>query len=850
MRPLILTVVIPFIFLASDSSVTAQDHRGQANDQWSAEVWDRLLKSAPDAPFLRAGDMILPREYVRHARDWLLSGRPGGDSAFDGNVTLWPNGIVYYAFSADITTVHQKAFVDAANDWASFAHVSFVPRTTQPNYLLIENDAGNSSGVGMLGGPQDFKINAWVRDTLCHELGHALGYVHEHERSDRDTYVTILTQNIQPGFEFAFALLPNSNNRSSYDFLSIMHYSRNAFSISPDLDTIEPNSGYTQFIDIMGNTYGRELSVFDRQGMTSVYGPGPVISSVVTNTLDSGVGSLRTAIFYGIDHPGTTVTFNIPQGDPGHIGNTWVIKPSDLMTSPGTGTIIDGTTQPNGNRKGPSIVLDGSAGPAPDYPMPGFLLQDTNCTLKSIAVINCQLDGIQILGPATTGNSIVACYIGINAAGTTAAPNTYDGITINNGATGNTIGGSSAALRNVISGNLSAGVSLGTATSNVVLGNYIGTDRTGTLAVPNQYSGIFFASGATSNTVGGTISGSRNVISGNPTGVIIVGPGTSQNVVAGNYVGTNAAGTAALPNNGDGITLFAAPSQNTIGGTVAGARNVISGNTGNGITLFDPGTTGNVVAANYIGLNATGTAALPNSDGIGVFNGVQSNTIGGTSSGARNVISGNIYDGISIASSGTNLNLVQGNFIGTDAAGTGTIANGFRGITIFDGAQSNTIGGTTTGAGNVISANTYEGIALFDTGTTHNSIRQNSINNNGDLGIRLSTDNGGTPNDLQAAPTLTSAVINGNKITISGSLTSTRNTQFQIEFFSSPTADPSGFGEGQTFLGTIGAKTNSAGTVSFSKAIRVTVPSGYAVSATTTNPAGSTSQFSNDVTAQ
>lgn len=844
-------VLFFFASIAGNQLCFADNSFARSSDEWSAQVWDRLLRSAPaNARLLHAGDMILPREYVRHARDWLRSGRPRGDSAFDGDVTIWPNGIVYYAFSADITPVHQKAFVDAANDWASFAHVSFVRRTTQPNYLLVENDTGNSSGVGMLGGPQDFKMNAWTRDTLCHELGHALGYVHEHQRSDRDIYVTILTENIVPGDEFAFALLPNSNNRTSYDFLSIMHYARNAFSISPDLDTIEPNAGYTQYIDVMGNTYGRELSVFDRQGMVSVYGAGPMISNVVTNTKDSGLGSFRTAIFFGIDHPGTTITFNIPTSDPGHVGNTWIIKPSDVMTSPGTGTIIDASTQPNGNRRGPSIVIDGSGGPAPDYPMPGFLMQDTNCTLKSVAIVNCQEDGIQILGSGATGNSVLACDIGINADGAAAAPNTYNGIAITNAASGNTIGGSSASLRNVISGNLSAGVSLGVTSSNLILGNYIGTDRTGAFAVPNQYTGISFGPGATSNTVGGTTAGARNVISGNPTGIIMVGPGTNQNVIAGNYIGTNAAGSVALPNNGDGITLFAAPTQNTIGGTTNGSRNVIAGNTGNGITLFDPGTTGNLIAGNYIGTTAAGTAALPNNaDGIGIF-GVQGNTVGGTSAVARNVISGNTFDGISIAGTGTNLNLVEGNFIGTNAAGTGTIANGFRGITIFGGAQSNMVGGTSAGAGNTISGNTFEGIALFDSGTNFNSIRQNSINNNGDLGIRLATDGGGTPNDLQAAPTLTSAVINGNKITISGNLTSTRNTQFTLEFFSNQTADPSGFGEGQTFLDAIAAKTNNAGTVSFSKAIRATVTSGYAISATATNSAGDTSQFSNDVTSQ
>jgi hypothetical protein len=261
---------------AISGSADTEQHAPQPGG-WDAAVWDRLLKSAPPgARFLQASDMILPREYVRHVRDWLEAGRKEPDSAFDGHVTLWPGGLVYYSFASDITSLHQKAFLDAAADWSTFANVSFVLRTTQTDYLLVQDGQGeNSSGVGKLGGPQNFLIDGWTRGVLCHELGHALGLVHEHQRSDRDNFVTILTQNIQPGFEFAFALLPNSNNRGAYDFLSVMHYARHDFAINPDLDTIEPKPGYDQFLDIMGNNYGRELSTGDREGMASVYGNGP-----------------------------------------------------------------------------------------------------------------------------------------------------------------------------------------------------------------------------------------------------------------------------------------------------------------------------------------------------------------------------------------------------------------------------------------------------------------------------------------------------------------------------------------------------------------------------------------------
>src|SRR6266849_7621676 len=124
---------------------------------WDAAVWDHLLASSPlNARLLRAGDMILTWDYVRQVRDWLKGGKVQPESAFDGSVTFWPGGVVYYAFASDITTLHRKAFTDAAADWSTFANITFVQRTTQSDYLFVQNGSGNSSGVGKLGGPQDF----------------------------------------------------------------------------------------------------------------------------------------------------------------------------------------------------------------------------------------------------------------------------------------------------------------------------------------------------------------------------------------------------------------------------------------------------------------------------------------------------------------------------------------------------------------------------------------------------------------------------------------------------------------------------------------------------------------------
>src|SRR5262249_8945976 len=146
-------------------------------------------------------------------------------------------------------------------------------------------------------------------------------------------------------------------------------------------------------------------------------------------------------------------------------------------------------------------------------------------------------------------------------------------------------------------------------------------------------------------------------------GVFIVGAGTSGNLVAGNEIGTDATGSVALANQ-YGVRIDSSAADNTVGGTVAGAGNVISGNTGDGVEITGTGTTGNLVAANPIAPNAAGSAAIANgTDGVEIDTGASGNTIGGTSAGARNVISGNAYAGVEINAADDNL--VEGDFIGT-----------------------------------------------------------------------------------------------------------------------------------------------------------------------------------------
>ncbi|HEY6508524.1 MAG TPA: DUF2341 domain-containing protein, partial [Vicinamibacterales bacterium] len=327
--------------------------------------------------------------------------------------------------------------------------------------------------------------------------------------------------------------------------------------------------------------------------------------------------------------------------------------------------------------------------------------------------------------------------------------------------------------------------------------------------------------------------------------------GSSNNVVVGNFLGTNATGTAA---KGNLVGVRVSTSNNTIGGTTAADRNIISGNTLDGVQISGVnGGTGNVVIGNYIGLDVTGTVDLGNaSQGVAIYSGAQNNTIGGTTAGVRNVISGNNGEGVRLINAGTTGNVVLGNYIGTNAAGTAAVANSRQGVWIDNGAANNTIGGTVAGAGNTIAYNTMDGVALNTNASTGNAILGNAIFSNGGLGIDLRDDNvtandgaksAGQPNLLMDFPVVQSASLNGTTLTLAGYVgTAAGDTDFagaRIEFFRS--ADAAGAnGEGQVYLGflTAGASGNFSGTLTVSG-----LALGDRVTATATDGSSNTSEF-------
>ena len=233
----------------------------------------------------------------------------------------------------------------------------------------------------------------------------------------------------------------------------------------------------------------------------------------------------------------------------------------------------------------------------------------------------------------------------------------------------------------------------------MIEGNFIGTDISGTTSLslisPNETVriGVQLWGGSTGNTIGGTTAAARNVIVGiNLPAVLMTDAGTSGNVVEGNYIGTNASGTAAIPNTGEGVLIDGGASGNTIGG----ASNVISGNAGDGVEISGAGTSGNLVDSNFIGTDATGTFAIGDgNDGVEIDSGASGNIVGGTTPEATNLISGNA-NGVEINDS--SLNLVQGNMIGTDTTGTLAIGNTGAGVLVDAGSSANTIGGPVGGA--------------------------------------------------------------------------------------------------------------------------------------------------------
>ena len=334
-------------------------------------------------------------------------------------------------------------------------------------------------------------------------------------------------------------------------------------------------------------------------------------------------------------------------------------------------------------------------------------------------------NGVYLAGGETMGNVILGNYIGTDYTGLIELGNFWDGVALTDGAHHNTIGPD-----NVISDNELTGIYLYGANTreNVITGNFIGPDHTGASGLGNRLAGVFIEGGAHNNNIG-----PDNIISGNSGGgVSISGAGTTSNTIAGNYIGLTADGTDPLINYGNGVDIRGGAQDNIVGGDSVNERNVISSNTGSGVFISGAGTNRNVVSGNYLNTNAEGTAPVRSfNSAVHIADGAQNNLIGGHTEGERNVIGGvgisSNPPAIWIEGAGTDNNFVSGNYIGTDPTGMVSLENYGTGVMIDEGAQNNVIGGTAAGAGNLISANGGSGIAIRDAGTNDNIVSGNTI---------------------------------------------------------------------------------------------------------------------------
>ena len=466
-------------------------------------------------------------------------------------------------------------------------------------------------------------------------------------------------------------------------------------------------------------------------GLEALEGRALLATLFVTNTDNSGPGSLRQAILdANADAVADRIEFDIPGPGPHTIGRLSALP---TITRP---VAIDGSTQP-GYTGTPLVELDGSAAGAVN----GLTITGADSLVRGLAINRFVGTGIFITGAAASRNRIEASYIGTDRTGTIDLGNTGPGVAIVSG-TSNTVGGSAPGSRNVISGNEDNGITIVAATGNKVQGNFIGTDATGTNALGNRAYGVQVFAASKSNVIGTDGDGSNdasegNVISGNGVGIQLGNAGTSQNVVAGNLIGLNAAGTAAL-GNPLAVWVVSGASSNRIGTNGDGTsdvleRNVISGFTTFGVEIGDVGTIDNVVAGNFIGLNAAGTAIL-GGGGIGVYvrRGATDNRVGTNGDGVadaaeRNVIAGSTGYGIAFGDGPSHRNVAAGNYVGLAANGTTALGVG-TGILL--NSNSNIVGGPSAAQRNVLSGTAGVGLWITGSGATGNIVAGNYIGTN------------------------------------------------------------------------------------------------------------------------
>ncbi len=483
----------------------------------------------------------------------------------------------------------------------------------------------------------------------------------------------------------------------------------------------------------------------------------------------------------------------------------------------------------------PNVQIGGTSGTTPG----GACTGDCNLITPAYGTSGHGL-GIQIQGSGATGTTIRGNVVGLSRDGVGGFPGGNTGALTAifiNGSSGTVIGGSTTAARNTVGNIAFYGVRAQNAPNTQIQGNFFGTNTAGT-AAEGITQGPLYLSDSPNSSVGGptlvTGQAPGNVLSGSlGYGVYIAGTfGANVNTtVQGNLVGTNATGTAALPNV-YGIAVVAVQGV-LVGGTTAMTRNVVSGNSFDGVELNSA--YNNTVSGNYIGTDITGSAALGN--GVGIFlagshTAGTFNTIGGTTAGSANVISGSNGtsgpgkgDGI-VSNDGSVEDRVLGNLIGTTASGTGALPNAANGIETINGGRMQ-IGAPNGVGSNTITRNLGAGIRAQRGGPI---IFGNSIVANGGLGIANDSPAAGMPT-FQV--TTVTPVAGGSRI--QGTLTGVfAANDYTIQFYANTDCDPSGAGEGEFYLVSGVAHATVAGTLAVDLTSPTAVTAGQAVTGTVT----------------
>ncbi|MEX0879784.1 MAG: S-layer homology domain-containing protein [Thermoanaerobaculia bacterium] len=501
----------------------------------------------------------------------------------------------------------------------------------------------------------------------------------------------------------------------------------------------------------------------------------------VVNADDAGPGSLRQAILDANANPGEdTIAFAIPGAG---VQTITLLSPLEAITDP---AIIDGATQP-GFPGSPLVSIEGSqAGPG----SVGIDIQAGPSTVRALTIGGFRLYGIRIAGG--TGSAVEGCVIGL--------------------------------------------------------------DPTGTLANGNGVAGIKVS--AAGNRIGGTTAAERNVIAAQSLGIDIEGPGGG-NLVQGNFIGTRADGTGRFASS---LGILTRSPGNVIGGAVSGAGNLVSGHLGEGIEI-QAGSDGTIVQGNRVGTDASGTYAIQNTGNGLSITGANDVLVGGTEPGAGNLVSGNLGSAVVILGA---RNIVLGNLLGTDASGAAPLPNGGGGVSLGLDANASVIGGPEPGAGNVIAFNAGPGVRVAF--GVDNAVRGNSIYENGGLAIDLlplDPDEGPTANDhgdvdeggnhLQNYPVLSAVEAVPGSTRIQGFFSGASahlsipsdDVTYILDFYADGgcTPRPREFPQARAYLGSADLAVGHTGEAAFDVTLPVTLGPGDVVTATATDPAGNTSEL-------